>query len=245
MIYERVDLLSLDAGNTIVFLDHERLSKLARESGIDVSVETLIACEGSAKRALSPENKERELVSVDWKNRDAPGARGWGMVTATIFAHAGVQIPLLSGLIERLWESHVELNLYSLVPEGFSEAMTTLRACGVKVAVVSNSEGMLDSLFAKLGIFDCFDAIVDSGKVGVEKPDKRIFEIACERTGTTLAKTLHLGDTIATDIDGARNAGARSLLIDPFGHYEGLYSDVPRAEGVVEVARAIAARRTR
>jgi putative hydrolase of the HAD superfamily len=238
-------LLSLDAGNTVIFLDHARLAKLAGNSGIDVSVETLIACEGFAKRALSPESKER-VVDVAWKNRDAPGARGWGVMMATIFARAGVEMSALPNLIEHLWESHVELNLYSKVPDGFSDAMTALRALGVKVAIVSNSEGMLDSLFATLGIFDCFDAIVDSGKVGVEKPDKRIFEIACERTATTLAKTLHLGDTIATDIDGARNAGVRALLVDPFGHYEGLYPDVPRApkriDAVVKVARAIVAR---
>ena len=34
----------------------------------------------------------------------------------------------------------------------------------------------------------------------------------------------------------------RTALIDPYGHYEGLYADVPRAEGVVAVALALAAR---
>jgi HAD superfamily hydrolase (TIGR01549 family) len=237
-IYERVDLLSLDAGNTVIFLDHERLSKLARESGINVRADELIVCEGWAKRALSFESKER-VVEVEWKDRSAPGARGWGVMMATIFARAGVQIPTLPSLIEHLWESHVAFNLYSKVPEGFSDAMAKLRATGVKVAVVSNSEGMLDSLFEKLGIAESFDAIVDSGKVGVEKPDKRIFEIACERTGTRIEGMLHLGDTIATDIDGARNAGARALLVDPFGHYDGLYPEVPRAVGVVEAAREL------
>lgn len=242
----RVELLSLDAGNTIIFLDHARLARIARGAGFDVTAETLVRCEGTAKRALSPENAaDGALVEVAWTHRDAPGARGWGVMMATIFACAGVQIPALPALVDRLWSEHVELNLYSKVPEGFRDAMHALRATGVKIAVVSNSEGMLDALFAKLGIIDCFDAVIDSGKFGVEKPDPRIFEIACERTQTTLEHTLHLGDTIATDVDGARSAGARAMLIDPFGHYEGRYPDVPRAAGAVEIAREIVACRDR
>jgi len=117
--------------------------------------------------------------------------------------------------------------------------MRALRNSGVKVAIVSNSEGMLESLFATLGILECFDTVVDSAKVGVEKPNPRIFAIACERTGTTPARSLHLGDTFATDIVGARNAGMRCALIDPFGHYDGLLEDVPRAVGVVAVSEEI------
>lgn len=229
--FAAIDLLSLDAGNTVIFLDHARLEKIS-----GVSAAKLIHAEGVAKRALSGDGA---LVHVAWSHDDAPGAKGWGTMMATMFARAGVADHALPALLDRLWNEHVAFNLYSVVPEGFRDAMRELRASGVKVAIVSNSEGMLDTLFAKLGLSDSIDVLVDSAKVGVEKPDKRIFEIACERTGTTLARTLHLGDTVATDIDGARNAGARALLIDPHGHYEGLYPDVPRAEGVVEVARAI------
>jgi len=238
--YGGVDLLSLDAGNTIIFLDHARLEAIAREAGHDVAAATLIACEGSAKRALSGDG---ELVDVAWAHRAAPGASGWGAMLGTLFARAGIPRSALPALLERLWTSHVEHNLYSKVPEGFVEAMQLVRSRGVKVAVVSNSEGMLERLFAKLGILSCFDAVVDSAKVGVEKPDAGIFRIACERTGTTAARALHLGDTLATDIEGARNAGMRFALIDPFGHYEGMYPDVPRVESAVAVARAIAALR--
>jgi len=118
-----------------------------------------------------------------------------------------------------------------------------LRASGVRTAIVSNSEGMLERLFRRLGILDCFDALIDSGLVGVEKPDPRIFEMACERTHAKPEQALHLGDTMATDIDGAHNAGMRAALIDPFGHYEGLYLDVPRVASVAAaVERILAAR---
>jgi HAD superfamily hydrolase (TIGR01509 family) len=239
-LFDGVDLLSLDAGNTIIFLDHARLEAIAREAGHDVAAATLIDCEGRAKRALGGDGA---LVEVAWPGRAAPGAAGWGVMLGTLFALAGVPREALPNLLERLWANHVRHNLYSKVPDGFEDAMALVRARGVKVAVVSNSEGMLEPLFEKLGIRGCFDAVVDSAKVGVEKPDPRIFAIACDRTRTTAARALHLGDTMATDIVGARRAGMRAALVDPFGHYEGLYPDVPRVEGAVAAARAIAARR--
>jgi putative hydrolase of the HAD superfamily len=235
-LYANVRLLSLDAGNTVIFLDHARLETIARGLGHDVRAATLIETEGKAKRGLGGDG---DVVEIEWAHAKAPGARGWGIVMATMFEGAGVSKGDLPKLLDALWASHVAHNLYSKVPEGFVEAMAEIRARGVKVAVVSNSEGMLDRLFEKLGILSSFDAVVDSAKVGVEKPDARIFEIACKRTGTTPAVGLHLGDTMATDIVGARNAKMRCAMIDPFGHYEGMYPDVPRAEGVVEVARAI------
>ncbi len=237
LFVEGIDLLSLDAGNTVIFLDHARLATLARDVGVDVSAADLIAYEGFVKRALSGD--AAAIVDVDWSHAKAPGARSWGHVMATMFAKANVPVATLPRLLDHLWREHVRHNLYSRVPEGFREAMASLRGAGVKVAVVSNSEGMLDVLFEKLGILDSVDTIVDSAKVGVEKPDRRIFEIAFERTKTTAARALHLGDTFATDIVGARNAGMRYALIDPFGHYEGKLEDVPRVRGVVEVSAEI------
>lgn len=232
-LYDGVDLLSLDAGNTVIFLDHARLAALA---GVDR--ERLIVAEGYAKRALSGLG---EVVEVRWANEAVPGARGWGRTVATMLCEAGVATGALAPMLERAWESHMEHNLWSVVPDGFVPAMARVHQAGIKVAIVSNSEGKLEELFQKLGILGCFDTVVDSARVGVDKPDPRIFEIACERTGTTPARTLHLGDTYATDVLGAHNAGIRTALIDPFRHYEGLYLDVPRVPGVVEVAGALAA----
>ena len=86
---------------------------------------------------------------------------------------------------------------------------------------------------------------VDSGLVGVEKPDPRIFQFAFDAFDVGPANTVHLGDIYATDVLGARAAGCRIGLIDPFDHYEGRHLDVPRVAGAPEVARAIATLRTR
>jgi FMN phosphatase YigB (HAD superfamily) len=52
---------------------------------------------------------------------------------------------------------------------------------------------------------------------------------------------LHLGDTYATDVLGARAAGLRTALIDPHHHYDGLYPDLLRVSGVVAVCEAMEA----
>ncbi len=115
-LYAGVDLLSLDAGNTIIFLDHARLEAVAREAGHEVDAATLIDCEGQAKRALSGRG---EVVRVAWSHEGAPGAASWGAMIATILARAGVAKGELPAVLDHAWASHVKHNLYSKVPEGF------------------------------------------------------------------------------------------------------------------------------
>jgi putative hydrolase of the HAD superfamily len=233
-----VRLLSLDAGNTVIFLDHARLARLAGECGFDVTEETLVRAEGAAKHA----HAKGALVDVAWSERAAPGAAGWGMMTGTILSVAGLARAALPAILDALWRAHVDLNLWSKVPEGLGAALERVRAAKIPVVLVSNSEGMLDPLFRRLGIMDHFDLLLDSGKVGIEKPDPRIFHVATDRFGVDPAHALHLGDVYSTDVLGARAAGMRAALIDPFAHYDGTYPDVPRVPGVVAVAEAIVGR---
>lgn len=232
---DSVEVLCLDAGNTVIFLDHERLGALV---GIEPSV--LVRTEGEAKRLA----EENALLDVEWSAKSAPGAAGWGRMVGTIAHRAGLPEAKIPALLDAVWASHVELNLWSKVPEGLGDALDALRATGVRVAIISNSEGMLERLFQHLGVRKHFDLVVDSGLAGVEKPDPRIFQIAFDQFNVKPGNAIHLGDVYATDVLGARAAGCRVGLIDPFGHYEGRHLDVPRVPGAPEVARAIAARRS-
>jgi len=238
--FRNVDLLSLDAGNTIIFLDHARIAELVGKQGFHVTKDALIRSEGDAKLA----QERGQLLDFDWSEKAAPGALGWGGMIGTTIARAGVPESRLPEVIGALWKEHVRWNLYSLVPEGTGAALDRVRARGVKVAVVSNSEGMLDKLFTDLGILQHFDTVVDSGKLGVEKPDPRIFVEAMQRCHATPARTVHLGDSIATDLRGAEAAGLRCALVDPFGHITGRALEVPRVTGIVEACHRILASRS-
>ena len=238
-LVREVDLLCLDAGNTVIFLDHARLAELATGLGHALGADALVRAEGEAKRLAETGG----MVDVSWAFQGRPGAAAWGKMVATIAVRAGFPEARAGELLDHVWPVHAQRNLWCRVPEGLGAALDAIRARGVKVAIISNSEGMLDRLFADLGILSHFDLVADSGKLGVEKPDPRIFHVALERFAVAPARALGLGDVFATDVLGARAAGIRHALIDPFGHYEGRHPEVARVEGVVPVARAILAAR--
>ncbi len=236
-----VRLLCLDAGNTVIFLDHARLAAWATQRGVGVTAATLVRTEGEAK-ALQ---EQGGMLDVAWEGSGHPGAAGWGRMVGTMLHQAGVPRETVAAWMPALWEEHVRLNLWSLVPEGLGEALDAARAVGVKVAIVSNSEGMLDELFVQLGIRSHIDLLLDSGRIGIEKPDPAIFRRALEAFDVPASAALHLGDSIATDVRGAQAAGIRVALIDPHGHSAGRAVEIPRVEGVVAVAKALAARNDR
>ena len=66
----------------------------------------------------------------------------------------------------------------------------------------------------RCGLEGYFTFVVFSQDVQVEKPDPRIFEITVQRAGCELAQILHVGDSVETDIAGARNAGVSSVWLN-------------------------------
>jgi putative hydrolase of the HAD superfamily len=229
-------LLSLDAGNTIVFLDHAVCAEVvSAELARPVTATEIEHAEGIAKKKLD----QQQLLPALPDNEIVPS---WSAFMATLTQVAtGVDEAKAGHCARALWREHRKHNLWRKVPEGLVGAVAEVRARGIPVVVVSNSEGQLQRLFDNLGMGNAFDLLIDSHHVGVEKPDPRIFELALAPFGVRPDEALHLGDTFATDVAGARAAGLQAALIDPFDHYRGQYPDVPRVDGVVAVCRSIVA----
>jgi putative hydrolase of the HAD superfamily len=232
-LVEGVDLLCLDAGNTLIFLDHDRLADVCSAHGFAATAPELERAEGVAKRA----HAGGTLVDGGWTPPSAP-ARTWGRYVGTMLAAAGLEPERMPPLLDVVWNEHWRENFWSRVPEGLRDALDRARATGLRIAVVSNSEGQLESVLDRAGLLRAVDLAIDSAVVGVEKPHPRIFAIALEHFGISADRTLHLGDVYAYDIVGARAAGVRAALVDPAGHFEGMYPDVPRASGAREIALA-------
>ena len=85
---------------------------------------------------------------------------------------------------------------------------------GFLVGLITNGQHALQ--YAKLrltGLRYVFDEILVSGDYGVEKPDKEIFLIACEKLGIDPAEAVYVGDNRKNDIDGAAGAGMRTVWL--------------------------------
>jgi len=126
---------------------------------------------------------------------------------------AGVPTPMPH--VDWLWEEQPRSNLWRKPIPAMLELVQELTGRGAVVGVLSNSEGRLAELFEEIDLAKYFAAIVDSGRIGMEKPDRRIFEHTLEVLGVPGARAIHIGDSWAADIVGARGAGWRAIWFGP------------------------------
>jgi putative hydrolase of the HAD superfamily len=92
-------------------------------------------------------------------------------------------------------------------------ALAELRDMGLRLVCVSNWDVSLPSVLDRCGLAADLDAVVTSAAAGARKPAPAIFSAALEVAGCAPHEALHVGDTAAEDLVGARAAGIRALLI--------------------------------
>ena len=114
-----------------------------------------------------------------------------------------------------LSDLHRERHLWCSVRERTHEALARLRAAGLRLGVVSNSDGRVEQALDAAGLRDYFDVVVDSALVGVEKPDPAIFRAALDALGVAPEEALYVGDLYEVDVVGARAAGIEAVLLTP------------------------------
>lgn len=111
----------------------------------------------------------------------------------------------------RIWELIGPSSL-AVFPDA-PPALERLGAAGYRLAVISNWQCGLAHFCVELGIRDPFEQIIASAEVGYAKPSREIFEEACRRLAVSPDRVLHVGDTLEDDLEGARRAGMRAVLI--------------------------------
>ena len=84
-----------------------------------------------------------------------------------------------------------------------------------RLGIVSNFYGNLEAVCHSAGLASLFAAMVDSQRVGVEKPDPAIFRTALEMLGAAPETTVVVGDSLRRDREGARRTGMRFIWIAP------------------------------
>jgi putative hydrolase of the HAD superfamily len=108
---------------------------------------------------------------------------------------------------------HTEVNLWNYVPAGTIDLLQSLRK-KYRLAMISNSDGRAEQKTIQFNLREHLEFVIDSHFVGVEKPKKEIFDMACEKLGVPASKCVYVGDIYAIDVVGARNAGMSAILLD-------------------------------
>jgi len=97
-----------------------------------------------------------------------------------------------------------------LTPDDETAALVAeLRAAGHPVAVVSNALGA--DLYQGFTLTDLADEVVISSEVGIRKPSRRIYALACERLGVVPEHAV-LIDDLQQNLDGAARIGIAGVL---------------------------------
>jgi len=223
-----LETVFLDAGGVLVYPNWTRISDALRARGIDVDPAALAGAEPHAKKKIDV----RQTITA---TNDA--GRGW-LYFNLIFEYAGV--PSGAGVdaaLKELHAYHQTSNLWEFVPASVAPSLAALRARGLKLTIVSNANGKLRLLFDRLALTGQVDCLLDSHDEGVEKPDPRFFELALERSGARRDLTIHVGDLYHVDVEGARAAGLRGVLLDEAGLYPDV--DCPRVRSLPELVELI------
>ncbi len=202
------DAVTFDAGNTLVYLDHPRLTGILEEFGVRIKPEKLARAELETHADFDRE----DLVTT---TADAPRFRAF---VEGVLARAGLRGgPAFGRIHEAVLEANLRHRLWTRVPPKVPRLLDRLRRAGLRLGVVSNSDGRVEAFLKDAGLADRFDIIIDSRLVGVEKPDPRIFALALEPLGVPPHRALHVGDYYHIDVVGAERAGMTGVLLDPLG----------------------------
>jgi putative hydrolase of the HAD superfamily len=201
-----IEAVLLDVGGVFFVPEHEPFVTALRRFGLEPTADDLDRSHYAGIAAF-----------------DRSGATDWGHYHRGVVEACG-----LDGLDGEAAADQVRLVMEAaawrrLLP-GSLEGLRRLAATGVRLGIVSNSNGTVEEQLIASAVCQSgpgagveVGVVVDSHVVGIEKPDPRIFALALDKLGVPADRTVHVGDTVAADIDGARAAGIEPLHLDPHG----------------------------
>lgn len=207
-----VEAVFLDVGGVFHLPDHRIIGEALRRAGVDGPLEGDV---------LDRAHYAGVAALVDWPEVEQ------GIWTAYQEAYArevGAPAECIPDVVAELDVAFRVDGIWNRQVPGSLDGLRALHGTGVALAIVSNSDGTLEGRLAREGICQVgpgagvpMSIVIDSAAVGVAKPDPAIFHIALEATGVLPERTLHIGDTVGADVDGALAAGVRPLHLDPYG----------------------------
>jgi putative hydrolase of the HAD superfamily len=214
----------LDAGGVFLLPEHDRIVGAFRRAEVDVPADILDAAHYNGAARFTTDLD----VEAEW-------AACWRFYLDSYIQVCTEPDADREEIHRHLDSEFADAALWLRVIPGCREGLQALAATGVRLGIVSNADGLIGERLRALEIAQVgpglgveLDCVIDSGAVGVMKPDPRIFELALDAMGLPAEDAWYVGDMPAIDIVGARRAGLHAVLVDPLGlHGDADYDTTP------------------
>ena len=211
----RYDAVTFDMGKTLVWFDPPDLEnslRAYREVGLELDRDSF----DRARNAVWAEEFRGSATRV-FEPSEEYSRRRWIQRERDILARLDIQEDaILGAYFERYQDIYREPGRIRTYP-GVEEVLSSLRADGYRLGIISNWGWDLPAYCELIGIAQHFDCIVASGRVGREKPHPGIFRHALAELDVKAARAVRVGDFYQADVVGARAAGMAAVLVDREG----------------------------
>jgi putative hydrolase of the HAD superfamily len=170
--------------------------------------ETLIDWDSQAARLMNERIEER--VGFDFRERWYAAPNRYTAPVRTVLAEVGVSADAL----EDVCAARLDFVRHCLVPRaGAVETLRRLREDGYLTGLITVCSEDVETLWPESAFAGLFDAEVFSSRLGISKPDPRIYLTCCDELGVEPREAVFVGDGANDELDGARRVGMGAILI--------------------------------
>lgn len=200
-----IEAIFFDVGYTLLFPDQEKTLAPLWNRGIRPTEAQLQGAERVAKQEL-------DLLLAQSRKIDQ---QYWETYYAHLLRTLGINdVSLRLELVSLIRTS----SNWTRMRPGTTDVLEAMKK-KYRLGVISNSDGRMAETLARFGLGKYFEHVIDSGKVGYEKPAPEIFQAALAAMAVEADRALYLGDVYAVDYLGAQKVGMQAMLMDSAGVY--------------------------
>jgi HAD superfamily hydrolase (TIGR01662 family) len=211
---ELIKTILFDLGETLIYLDRpaadviearvQALHRALQEGKLEIDYRRLSDIYQAVHSELSSFSQETGIETTTSR------------VLEEVLARLGIassQLWTIDSLVQKFFEP--EIKAWILYDDTI-RTLSTLKNQGYCLAVVSNarSHWAVLEIMKRLKIDDFFKATVSSAGVGLRKPRPEIYLRAISHVGSSLQSTVMVGNTLDTDILGAKRLKTRALYLE-------------------------------
>jgi len=192
----KIKAIFFDAGETIVY----------RNPSLTTIVHRFLLKHGrkiNKKRLASIINQTALTMKPIAEKGKIKDSKKWQIYISKLFWKLAVKNQKLADELRERLRKGTSFRLFNDV----LQVINVLKKSKIITGIISNASIELNNILIRAKVFNKFDYIVISEKIGIEKPNKGIFEKALKMAKVNSGEMVFVGDNYIADVIGAQNAG--------------------------------------